>query len=202
MQRFVFSCLYLVFALTAGCVPVQVQPPASPVPPSVSPQRKAGPYWHQEYGVTGLAEALTYYTELKELTADELIQEHQRLLDASEDSGNRIAKVQLVLFSCLPEQQLVDLKQAAQIVEDARQDTDFHPELGNLFVLIYDQLASLSVAKSQGQEYAQSLVVTQKKVRDQGRELASCREQRNEIAGKLQQLQDIERGLLEREQNK
>lgn len=198
MRHVAFFCGVVLFALTAGCLPVQF-PSASTsraIPSVVSVE--AGPYWHQESAEVGPADALTYYAALKVLTRDELVLESQRLQKALDAGGNRLVNIQLVMLACLPGQTLVDANQAVQALAAARQDSDFHRQLGNLLILINDQLASQETTKSLEHDCSQALLVARKKTKANGGELAACREERDDLAIKLQKLQDIERGLIDR----
>lgn len=197
---FVFMCTF--GALVAGCQPGQLPPPVvPPVSPPVS-QFEARPYLSQSLETVGPVDALAYYAALKILTSDELTLEHQRLLKAIDSTDNRLAHVQRVLLACLPGQTLVDLSLAVKSLEAVRHDADLHRELGDLFVLLNDQLTASAMIRSQDQDCAQSLLTARKKTKAQSGDLAICRRERDQLASKLQKLQDIERGLLDRQRQK
>jgi len=203
MGHFVYPLIFVWLSLIAGCLPVSSPPPQqTPSSPPV-PTVEAGPYWHQTSETASLADAMAYYAALKTLTSDELGQEHQRLLAAIDSAETRIANVQLLLLACLPGQTLVDSAQAVKLLETARQDASLHREMGNLFILLNDQLTSrVATPKTQEQDCGQALRTARKKAKAQGAELSTCREERDDLAGKLKKLQDIERGLLDRERKK
>lgn len=188
--------------LLASCIPAKTPPPAPPAPLPVE-QPNAGPYWHSSGKNVNLADALAYYTALKTLTSDELGREHERLIkEADSAPGNRLPPLQLVLLAVLPEQALVGQEKAIKLLETARLNADLHRDLADLFVLLGDQLSSRLTAQDHSKQESQSLRSTRKKFKTQSEALAACRQEREDLAAKLQKLQDIERSLMERERNK
>lgn len=202
MRRVAFVCCIIVCAVTAGCLPVKFPsaPAGQGAPPALTGE--VGPYWHQVSAEVVPADALAYYAALKVLTSEELVLEYQRLLKALDSTDNRLANVQLVMLASLPGQPFVDGNQAVKALAAARQDSDFHRRLGDLFILINDQLVSCEKTISQDQECANALRVARKKAKTQGGELVACREERDDLAFKLKKLQDIERGLIDRGRKK
>lgn len=194
------AIIALLALLLTSCVPTKTPPPPAPAPVV---QLNAGPYWHSTGKGANPADALAYYAALKPLTGDELRREHERLVKAADGSpGSGLPPLQLVLLAVLPGQDLIDQEKAIRLLETARQDTDLHRDLADLFVLLGDQISALRAADEQNKEESQSLRSTRKKFKTQSETLAACRREREDLAAKLQKLQDIERSLMERERNK
>ena len=188
--------------LLTGCIPANPPPPASTAPAAAEPAN-AGPYWHSSGQGVNQADALAYYTALKTLTKDELSREHERLVKGADSPpDNRLPALQKLLLAALPEQELIEAEQAIKLLETARQDADLHRELAGLFVLIGDQLASRLTVHSKNKQESQTLRASLKKCKTQNEALTACRKERDDLAAKLQKLQDIERGLMERELKK
>lgn len=159
-----------------------------------------GPYWHSSgKGVTP-NDALNYYAALKTLTNDELAREQQRLQDEMASSpANRLPALQLVLLAVLPNQTMISPQQSLKFLETARQDADLHQQMADLLILLADRLSSHLTVQAQSKQGSKTLRSTRKKLSNQSDELAICREERDDLANKLQQLQNIERDLLGRE---
>lgn len=202
LHPFLLLCL---LCLLASCVPAQTPPPLPIVAPSAPPaiERDASPYWHSSGPKSTPSEALAYYAALKPLTGDELSNEHKRLMDeveASSDSG--LPALQLLLLAALPGQTLVAPDQSIKLLETARQDADLHRQLADLFILLGDRLSANVSAHSKGNQDSRALRATQKKLSAQTEELTACRQERDDLATKLQKLQNIERDLIDRERKK
>lgn len=218
MKHLVPLTLSLVLLLLAGCLPLGTSNrPTEPAPSTPTAAADGGPYWHPASAEIGPADALAYYGALKTLSVDELSHEQQRLEAAIAEAGSPLPHLQRLLLACLPEQRLVDGDQARQSLAQARQDAALHRRLAPLFVLLDDQLvARQTPAQAQGKESGQgnqALRLCRQKAKAQAAELATCqgemaksqgevtacRDEREELAGKLQKLQEIERGLRDRE---
>ena len=199
-------CLILCpFLLLSSCLPIIQAPPAQKETTQPPAPAGAGPYWHATSDLVTMADTLAYYTALKSLKDDELNREYQRLLEAAAAPESRLPHLQLVLMAVLPEQNLIDREEATRQLEMSRQDADFHRDLGNLLILLDDQLSSRQPAQSQSQGQQESQTpsrVSLKKYKKQGEELEACRRERDDLADKLQKLQEIERDMMEREFNK
>ncbi|MDD5758358.1 MAG: hypothetical protein PHI06_04680 [Desulfobulbaceae bacterium] len=193
--------LLLTFIMT-GCLPIQPSQPVAP-PPAPVLKLSAGPYWHSDGPEATLADALAYYGALKPLTSDELDSEHKRLLQAIESSpGDQVPALQLVLLAGLPDQKLVTPEQAIKFLETARQNADLHRQLADLFILLNDQLTSHVTVQAQSKQGSQTLRSTRKKLTTQSEDLNACRQERDDLAEKLQKLQNIERDLIDRDRKK
>jgi len=197
-----FFTIGLVLLLTS-CVPA----PPSPItvvqapPPVIEPS--AGPYWHSSGTGVTLNEALAYYAALKTLSTDELSLEHKRLLaDMETATDHRLSALQLVLLSVLPGQTLVAPEQSVKFLENARQDADLHRQLADLFILLGDQLSTHVTVQVQSKQGTKTLRSTQKKLGTLAEDLTACRRERDDLADKLQKLQNIEHDLIERERKK
>ena len=194
------SCL---LGLAVSCVPLS--PPSSavvkPSPPPVV-EVAAGPYWHS-LGSDGptAREALAYYAALKTLRNEELDREHKRLRGeiAGSAEGGGLSALQLVLLAVVPGQTVIPPDQSIKLLETARQDAALHRQLADLFILLGDQLASRLTVQAQSKQGSQTLRSTRKKLTSQGDDLANCRRERDDLADKLEQLQSIERDLMNRE---
>jgi hypothetical protein len=178
----------------------------------------AGPYWHSSgIGGANLNDTLAYYAALKTLSSDALSQEHKRLLeDMGREPENRVPILQFVLLAVLPGQTLILPDQSTKLLETARLDADLHRQLGDLFILLGDQLSSHVTVQVQSKQDSKTLLSTRKKMTTQAEELTACRLERDELsdnltvcrrerdglAEKLQKLQNIERDLIGRERKK
>ena len=200
-------CLMLCpLLLLCGCLPIKPTTPPAPVvaapPAPATPQPlppEAGPYWHGPAGPVTQAEALAYYAALKTLKPSELSLEYQRLLEVVDTPTGRLARLQLVLLASLPGQTLVEKEEAITDLTATRQDADFHRDLADLLILLDDQLSSRMAVQGQNKEESQRLRAARKRLKNQSEALEECRTERDDLADKLQKLQDIERGLLGRE---
>lgn len=205
MRPLAHSLLLCLLCLLAGCVPAQPPPPLPIVAPAPPPpiERDAGPYWHSAGPETPLADALAYYAALKPLTGDEVQNEHKRLMDEVEGSPDTgITALQLVLLAALPGQTLISPDQSIKFLESARQDADLHRQMADLFVLLGDRLSSHVSVQTKSKQDTKALRSTQKKLSTQAEELTACRQERDDLATKLQKLQNIERDLIDRERKK
>lgn len=199
LHRLIIAALAL---LLTGCIPANTPPPAPTAPVAAEPAN-AGPYWHSTGQGVNQADALAYYTALKTLSKDELSREHERLVKGADTPpDNRLPALQMVLLATLPEQELIDQEQAIKLLETARQDADLHRELAGLFVLLGDQLASRLAVQNKNKQESQTLRASLKKSKTQNEALTACRKERDDLAAKLQKLQEIERSLMERELKK
>ena len=195
------SCL---LGLAVSCVPLS-PPSSSVVKPSPPPvvEVAAGPYWHS-LGSDGptAREALAYYAALKTLRSEELDREHKRLrgemADRPPEAGG-LPALQLLLLAVVPGQTVIPPDQSIKLLETARQDAALHRQLADLFILLGDQLASRLTVQAQSKQGSQTLRSTRKKLTSQGDDLANCRRERDDLADKLEQLQSIERDLMNRE---
>lgn len=195
-------CLILLFT---SCLPFKekpVTPPPAPPRPAAPPAATAGPYWHGKGGAATLADALAYYTALKTLKRDELSHEQERLAEAVDTNKNRLARLQSVLLAALPEQTFIDPDEAIEQLAMTRQDAEFHRDLANLLILLDDLLSSRQATQEQSKGEERRLRVARKRLNAKDDELETCLAEQKELAGKLRQLQEIERGLLDRERKR
>lgn len=192
----------LIFLLTS-CVPT---PPPQPIVALPSPpvmELTAGPYWHSSGPEATIIDALAYYGALKPLTNDEISIEHKRLIQEMESAPeDQVPALQLVLLAELPGQKLVTPEQAIKFLETARQNADLHRRLADLFILLNDQLSSHVTVQAESKQGNQTLRSTRKKLTNQSEDLTACRQERDDLAEKLQKLQDIERDLIDRDRKK
>ncbi len=207
-MRPLLLCLLLCpLLLLSGCLPAAQPPPPPPAPPKAATPPPtppgAGPYWHATGEHVNLTDTLAYYAALKTLKPEELSREYQRLLEDAAAPENRLPHLQLVLLAALPAQTLLESEEATQHLEMSRQDPDFHRDLGNLLVLLDDQLTARPTVQSQSKKEQQTTSqVSLRKFKKQAAELEACRQERDELADKLQKLQEIERSLIDRERIK
>ena len=203
-MRPLLLCLILCpLLLLTSCLPITPAPTlAAPKTAPAAAPPGAGPYWHATSDKVTLADTLAYYAALKTLKSDELNHEYQRLLEAAAAPQNRLPHLQLVLLAVLPAQNLVEPGEATKHLESSRQDADFHRELADLLILLDDQLTARLSGQSQSNQGGQTSRVSLRKYKKQGAALDACRLERDDLAKKLQQLQEIERGLMDRERQK
>jgi len=204
MRNLSHSLILFLVLLLASCVPTPPPQPTivAPAPPPII-ELNAGPYWHSSATGANLNDALAYYAALKTLSTDELNREHKRLLEEMESTpDNRVPALQLVLLAVLPGQTLIATDQAIKFLETARQDADLHRQLADLFILLGDQISSHVTVQAQSKQENKALRSTQKKLSTQAEDLATCHRERDDLAEKLQKLQNIERDLFDRERKK
>jgi predicted ribosome quality control (RQC) complex YloA/Tae2 family protein len=204
MRQIILCLIICPLVLLSGCLPTKNAPsPVSPPPPVTkeSPP-EAGPYWHGTGSQVRLDDALAYYAALKTLKSEELSHEYQRLIEAAASPVNRLAHLELVLLAVLPDQSLVNPEEATRQLEAARQDADIHRDLGDLLILLDDQLDSRQTKQTQKQQGSQTLRSLRKKMKSQSEELEACRAEKEDLADKLQKLQDIEHSLMDRDRKK
>lgn len=204
MRSFLLCLILCPLLLVTGCIPTPPPPPA-PAPKAASPPPAppgAGPYWHATSDHVTLADTLAYYAALKTLKSDELSHEYDRLMEAAGAPENRLPHLQLVLLAVLPEQNLVEPEEATRQLETSRQDADFHRDLADLLILLDDQLTARAAVQVQSKQGNQTSRVSLKKFKKQTEELDACRQERDDLADKLEKLQEIERGLMNRERKK
>ena len=203
MRPFVLCLLLCPLLVLPGCLPVTQTPPPPPKTALQLPAPPgAGPYWHATSEQVTLADTLAYYAALKTLNSEELRHEYQRLLEAAAAPQNRLPHLQLVLLAVLPEQTLVEPSEATRQLATSRQDADFHRDLADLLILLDDQLTARLSVHSQSKQGSQTSLVSLSKYKKQTEELDACRLERDDLAEKLEKLQEIERGLMDRERKK
>jgi hypothetical protein len=205
MRQLILCLIICPFILLAGCLPTKKAPaPSTPPAPEAkaSPPPEAGPYWHATGRQIHMDDALAYYVALKTLKSEELGHEYQRLTEAVASPANRLAHLEILLLAALPDQSLVKPEEATKQLEAARQDADIHRDLGDLLILLDDQLGSRQTKQAQKQQGSQSLRSLRKKMKTQSEEMDACIAEKEELADKLQKLQEIEHSLMDRDRKK